>query len=412
MATLGLNMKQSTAVLCAPPLTFDKASILCLFLLLYSHFASTVMAHDESVIFALTGKDFSQSKFLREHGLKMDGWLSMGGTYLTHNPDDHSNAPITFNDRSGEFQLNQLNLYLEKPVDMEAKHWNFGGRVDLMFGTDSRFTQATGLDNRWVDEKDLRFYDLALPQAYLEVLAPFGNGITAKIGHFYTILGKEVVTSPNNFFYSHAYTMQYGEPFTHTGALLSYALNENFTLNAGAVAGWDNFDENLSNWNFLGGISWTNDEATNTVSWSMVSGDTDDVLSTNRTVSSLVVSHNFTDKLEYVFEHDFGFQEQAAASGRDAFWYGINQYLTYDFTDTLSAGLRAEWFRDANGTRVTAGNPADYFALTTGVNWKPQSWLTLRPEVRYDRADAKINPYANQSRDHQLQFAMDVVIDF
>jgi len=405
-------MKQSKAVLCASPLTIDKTSIFFLLLLLYSHFASTVMAHDDSAFFALTGRDFSQSRLFKEHGINIDGWLSMGGTYLTRNPDNHSNAPITFNDRSGELQVNQLNMYLEKPVDMESKHWNFGGRVDLMFGTDSRFTQATGLDNRWISDKDLRFYDLALPQSYLEIFAPFGNGLSAKIGHFYTILGEEVVTAPNNFFYSHAYTMQYGEPFTHTGALFSYALNENFTLNAGSVAGWDNFDENLANWNFLGGMSWTNDEATSAVSWSVISGDTDDVQAANRTVSSLVISHSFTDKLQYVLQHDFGFQEQAAATGQDAFWYGINQYLIYDITDSISAGLRGEWFRDANGTRVIADNPGHYFALTAGVNWKPKGWLTLRPEVRYDWGDAKINPYINQSKDHQLQFAMDMVIEF
>jgi hypothetical protein len=370
------------------------------------------MAHDDSALFALTGQSFSQSKLLKEHGLNMGGWLSMGGTYLTSNPDDHSNTPITFNDRSGEFQLNQVNLYLEKPLDMEARYWNFGGRVDLMFGTDSRFTQATGLDDKWIDPNDLRFYDLALPQAYLEVFAPFGNGLTAKIGHFYTILGEEVVMAPNNFFYSHAYTMQYGEPFTHTGALFSYALTENFTLNAGSVAGWDNFDKNLANWNFLGGISWTNDEATSAVSWSVISGDTDDVTDANRTVSSLTLSHSFTDKLQYVFQHDFGFQEQAAATGQDAFWYGINQYLIYDFSDSFSAGLRGEWFRDANGTRVIAGNRGDYFALTAGLNWKPQGWLTLRPEIRYDWADTKFNPYIHQSKDHQLQLAMDVVIEF
>jgi len=370
------------------------------------------MAHDDSALSALTGHEFSQSQFFKEHHLNIDGWLSMGGTYLTSNPDSHSNAPITFNDRSGEFQLNQLNLSLEKPVDVGAKHWNFGGRVDLMFGTDSRFTQATGLDNRWIDEKDLRFYDLALPQAYLEVFAPLGNGLSAKIGHFYTILGEEVVTAPHNFFYSHAYTMQYGEPFTHTGALFSYALNENFTLTAGTVAGWDNFAENLANWNFLGGMSWANGEATSAVSWSVINGDTDDVTAANRTVSSLVISHSLTDKLQYVFQHDFGFQEQAAATGQDAFWYGINQYLIYKVSDSISAGLRGEWFRDANGTRVIADNPGHYFALTAGMNWKPKGWLTLRPEVRYDWADARVNPYINQSRDHQLQFAMDIVIEF
>jgi hypothetical protein len=32
--------------------------------------------------------------------------------------------------------------------------------------------------------------------------APIGNGVTIKAGHFYTIIGNEAVTSPDNFFYS------------------------------------------------------------------------------------------------------------------------------------------------------------------------------------------------------------------
>ena len=80
---------------------------------------------------------------MRENDIALGGWLALGGTYSTDNPDHHNNAPITFNDRSGEFQLNQFNLFLERLVDQESQQWNFGGRLDVMFGTDSRFTQAT-----------------------------------------------------------------------------------------------------------------------------------------------------------------------------------------------------------------------------------------------------------------------------
>ena len=51
--------------------------------------------------------------------------------------------------------------------------------------------------------------------------AGYGD-LTVKIGHFYTIIGWEVVTAPDNFFYSHAYTMYNSEPFTHTGVLATY----------------------------------------------------------------------------------------------------------------------------------------------------------------------------------------------
>jgi hypothetical protein len=375
-------------------------------------FLWSVPAHGENLIEAISGKDLNQYPLLKDHGISVGGWLAMGGTFAWDNPEHHNNAPITFNDRSGEFQLNQLNLFAQKSVDLQSKYWNFGGRLDFMFGTDTRFTQATGLDNKLISNRDGQFYNVAIPQAYLEIFAPIGKGITAKIGHFYTILGQEVVMAPNNFFYSHSYTMQYGEPFTHTGALLTYALNDEFTLNAGAVDGWDNFDKNLGNWNFLGGLSWTNAEATSAVSWSVISGDVDDVTSENRTVSSLVITHSFTDKLQYIFQHDFGYQQQATINAKDAFWYGVNQYLFYDFTDKVSAGLRGEWFRDDQGGRLNVGVPGHFFALTAGINWKPQEWLILRPELRYDWADSAVNVYDNRTPNNHFELAMDMVIRF
>lgn len=366
----------------------------------------------DGLVEALSESGIDEIDFLKEQGLKFDGWFSAGITYNTDNPISHNNTPVTFNDRTSEFQLNQLNLFLEKAINFESKSCNFGGRVDLMFGTDTRFTQATGWDNQIISPRDLRFYDLAIPQAYIEVYAPFGRGVTAKIGHFYTLLGHESVMATNNFFYSRAYTMQYGEPFTHTGVLFNYGLNDNFTLNAGTVAGWDNFRENLANWSFLGGLTWTNDDATTSVAWSVVSGDVDDVTSESRTVSAWVVSHSFTDKLQYVFQHDFGYQQSATLTGKDAFWYGINQYLFYEFSESLSAGFRGEWFRDANGVRVMPGNSGDYFALTGGINWKLQPWLTIRPEARYDWVDAKTEVYDNQTRKSQINFAVDAVVEF
>lgn len=370
-------------------------------------------AKSEGLFSAVSGKDINQFEFMQKHGLNAGGWLAVGATYATDNQANHNNSPISFNDQSNKVLLNQANVFAERLVDMDANEWNVGGRIDALFGTDSRFTQATGLDDKLISERDLGHYDLAIPQAYMEVFIPFDKGITAKIGHFYTVIGHEVVTAPNNFFYSHSYAMQYGEPFTHSGVLFSYAVNNNFTVNSGAVTGWDNFDKHLANWNFLGDLSWTNDEASSAVSWSVISGDVSNrVASSNRTLSSLVISQSLGDKLQYVFQNDIGYQRQAINSANDVFWYGINQYLFYDVTDTVSAGIRGEWFRDNNGTRLNIGSPGDYYAITAGVNWKAVSWLTLRPELRYDWAHSKTKAYNNHTQNNQLELAVDMVVTF
>lgn len=368
------------------------------------------LLHAENLIESMTGFDINRSDFLQDNAIIVGGSISGGIGYATDNPDSHNTSPVTFNDRSGEFQMNQFNLYAQKLVDMESESWEIGGRFEILYGTDGRFTQASGLDDKLIREEDFRFYDLALPQAYLEVFAPFGNGLSAKIGHFYTIIGYEVVNAPDNFFYSHAYTMQYGEPFTHTGVLFNYPINGNISINFGSVNGWDNFDEDLSNWNFLGNIGWSNDDETTSLVLSMITGDADDVKNENRTMYSLVATHHFNDQLHYIGQHDFGFQENAAANGSDAYWYGLNQYLFYDYSDTVSLGLRAEWFRDDGDSRLGMGDSGSYFAISTGLNWTPEPWIKVRPEIRYDWVDSNVDVYDNQTEDNQLLFSMDVVL--
>jgi hypothetical protein len=187
---------------------------------------------DGAGLMEASGYNINELDFFKAHNLKLGGWLETsvsGNTNATH---DGFNGPVTFQDRSGSVQMNQLNLYLQKAVTASGDSFDIGGRVDVMYGSDSIFTQAygnpytnnyTGLTSprgSW----DLKLtgdhlYGLALPQAYTEFNLPIADGLDVKLGHFYTPVGYEVVTSPDNFFVTKPYTMQYGEPFTHTGVL-------------------------------------------------------------------------------------------------------------------------------------------------------------------------------------------------
>ena len=376
---------------------------------------ASVNVYAAGAIKSLTDVDINDASFLKNNGIEIGGWAAAGFTYASHNGDHHSNAPISFNDRNNDFQLNQVNLFIERAVNTDGNDWDIGGRVDFMFGTDARKTQATGLDNQILGStgnKSFNQYDVAFPQAYAEIYAPIGNGLTAKVGHFYTNIGYEVVTAPDNFFYSHAYTMLYAEPFTHSGAVLSYQVNDNISVSGGAVTGWDNFDENGGDWSFLGGASWTSDDEKTALAVSLITGENgDDSVGQNTTMYSIVLSHDIQDNLHYVFQHDFGTSEKTNTSG-DTDWYGINQYLTYDIDDQWSTGLRAEWFSD-NGQRINAFR-ANYYAVSAGVNYSPVPWLKFRPELRYDWADTNGGGavYDNGTENDEISVAMDMVLIF
>jgi len=413
--------------------------------------------------------DPNESQFMKNLGLKIGGWANAGITYNAASPDNNFNGPVTFGDRSAEFQLNQLNLFVQRAVAAEGDAWDFGGRFDVMFGTDSIFTQAYGVpafdvnsgapkdrgswDLNLLNSDSNRFYDIALPQAYAEAYAPIGNGLNIKAGHFYTPIGYETVPAPDNFFYTHAYTMQYGEPFTHTGVMGNYAVDKNWAVMGGvttgsATGGWDGgWDKQLGNWGGLAGTTWTSNDKGTSANISGTFGPTSEQSSKKWGLYSIVLKHNITDKTHLMLQHDHGYANGVLTSAgiKDAQWYGVNMHLTYDIKDNLTAGIRTEWFRDQNGFRVASpgrvsaatngtnssyalggqtnnstsnsGYGASYYGITAGLNWKPVKWLNIRPNVRYDwvegrQADAsRYAPFGNNKTD-QFLFSSDFNINF
>jgi len=364
--------------------------------------ATSLQASAEGgMVQSLTDFDVNETSIMKDTGIEVGMWASAG---VTGNSNGKTNAPVLFNDKVNSFDLDQLNFYIERSVNTEGDSWDIGGRMDFMYGRDANNTQATGWDGNWSNAGE---YDIAMPQLYVEVFAPIGNGITAKLGHFYTTIGNEVVTSPDNFFYSHAYTMLYAEPFTHTGGLFSYDINDNFSVNGGAVMGWDNMTGNPDAWNFLGGGSWTSDDQASSVTVQLTSGGQSSTTG-NTTMYSIVATHDFSDKLHYLIQHDFGTQE--SVTGQNAQWFGINQYVTYDINDQLGIGLRAEWFDDKHGAMRVNATGATYLAASVGLNYSPVTWFTVRPEIRYDWADANV---FNSGADHdQIAIAMDMIVTF
>lgn len=386
---------------------------------------------------------------LKRFNITAGAWANGGVTVNTRPSAGNYNGTVTFGDRDSEPQLNQLNAYIQKAVAAEGSAWDFGARLDVMFGTDAAYTQAygaySGNNPGW--DLDLlrdctgyntcsgnnRFYGLALPNAYAEIYAPVGNGLNIKVGHFYTPIGYETVPAPDNFFYSHAYTMQYGEPFTHTGIMGNYTVNKNWAVMGGVVSGsetggWDgNFTAQLGNWAGLMGATFTANNGTSL----NVSGTYGSVSETNPAdwaMYSVVLKHNFTEKDHFVLQHDHGYADNVLTTGTgNAEWYGINSHFYHDIKDDLTVGLRAEWFRDQNGFRVfSPGRPfapigtaigASYYEVTAGLTWKPKSWLSLRPNVRYDiiddtNATAGALPFGNKDKYDQFIFSTDVTVKF
>lgn len=322
----------------------------------------------------------------KDAGIDFGGWIQAG----YHNKD----GIARFNTHPNRLNLHQGWLYAERVAD-GSEGWDWGFRVDAMYGVDGADTQAFGNSSgRWDFENgfDHGQYAFALPQAYFEVAA---GDWAVKVGHFFTLVGYEVVTAPDNFFYSHAFTMYNSEPFTHTGVLATYNADDNLTLYGGWTAGWDTgFDRFNDGSSFLGGAAFTLNES---VSFTYITTIGDFGSRGEGYGHSLVLDMEISDQLRYVIQSDYldtdAITGPLGLAGDEQ--YGVNQYLIADINDCVSVGARYEWW-NVSGVSVND--------VTLGLNLKVMDDITVRPEIRHDWA-----PGLNLD---QTVFGVDAILTF
>jgi hypothetical protein len=313
---------------------------------------------------------------------EIGGWTQMGYHDNNQPLSQAYNDLLSFNDVPDHLHLQQQWFYFGKKVDGSCG-FDLGGRVDVVYGTDAQKTQAFGNPNAGVRgfgtydaSLDHGEYGWAIPQLYAE--AAYGDW-SVKVGHFFTIIGYEVIPSTGNFFYSHSYTMFNSEPFTHTGVLATYSGYENLTLVGGWTLGWDTGFDQLNQGNsFLGGFTW---KIADDISLAYANtygnfGWRDGGNDGNPSYShSIVLSVQMTCRLLYVLQSDMIDTDNPGISEFDTI--GANNYLIYKYSDTLGIGGRFEWWK-ADGV--------SFYEATGGVNINLLSNLVMRPEFRHDWA--------------------------
>ena len=369
---------------------------------------------------------------LKEHCMTLTGYIDTGITWSDNS--DKWNGPVGTNDRNNEIQMNQLYVALERATQAGDCDWDLGGRIDLMYGTDARWFESSGLEKtsagkeKWVTNE--RFYHLALIQAYGEVAF---DDWKVKLGKWNTPMCYEVIDSTVNFFYSRSYMYLYSAPFTQTGLLATKKVDDQLSYSLGFSTGWDNFFDNHDRIDFVGSINMSNCDKSSNLVFTIITGDervSPDVL-TNRTTYDIIFTKKLNDRLAWTIEHMLGVQQDGAANGtQEALWTNIVNYLTYQLNCDWWLGARIEWFEDRDGTRVvpigdtltggwgnaasTGGFAGDFFEYSVGLNYKPvcNPNLVVRPEVRWDTYSGKGHPFDNGTKDDQFTFAVDAVYKF
>jgi hypothetical protein len=321
------------------------------------------------------------------------GHVAASYNYNFRDPKSQSNTLRLFDERANQFDVNQAELYVEKPTS-EALPIGFG--LDVLLGRDAKKVHSTGLG-----ETNQPF---DLTQAYVTYKVPFGKGIDLKGGKFVTLHGAEVIRRTGNFNISRSLAFSWAIPFTHTGVMATYPFTDWLSATVGIVNGWDNTDDNNRGKSFHGAATVTPaflKDFTLTVggTWgaeSRFAGDTAngpkrgllDVIATYKPIAPLTLTLNY----DYGRQPDLGVDPITGAfvaGNQTAIWHAVAAYAVYDITDRISVGVRGEYFKDQDGFRLpgaTPGSKLEVWETTLTGRYKLFDHVFASIEYRHDEA--------------------------
>ena len=330
--------------------------------------------------------------FWEEH--KLFSYIENSATFnLTGSGRGGVNELRVYDDHEG-YTFNVAEWSLKKDP---SERYPFGYGLVLTAGIDSQKNHSIGI---FRDEDDaFPFRNTAkfdLQEAYVSGLVPLGRGLTVKGGKFVSLLGYEVVESPNNLNFSRGYLFSLATPLAHTGGLLSYTLTEWLSVTAGAVLGWDDAKNVNGRPSYTGQFAFTPlKDLAASLNW-IVGPEQIDNDSHQRYVLDWVLGYTGFKSWTLALNVDYGREDKdtfitslGTRKNTDATWWGWAAHAAYDWTDKLRTSLRQEFFRDADGARTGFGSALDLWSTTATIQYKIWKGLVGRLEYRRDAADER-----------------------
>lgn len=353
--------------------------------------------------------------------IHVGGYVSSGYNYNWNspNPDGNSGAVPTAGaanasgnntnirafDRDSNTFLHNGKLTFQKPATDAG---TAGFRTDVMFGRDAQILNSATIG----DDTDQFFVE----QAYVQYIAPVGNGIDIKAGRFVTIAGSEVIESKDNWNTSRSLLFNNAIPFTHNGVLGSYKFNDFVDVKLGLANGWDSTIDNNKSKTILSGVSIhpiaglditqnyiVGHEQTRTVAGVGGTPTAGNAAERNlRNLLDTVVAWTpiqGNDRWKILGNFDVGWEERGTSVEGVSTWHGLAVGTKYDVNDWLTLAGRMEYFNDNDGHRtatlnglvaptgtVSGQEKRNFYEMTYTADFKLAKNLITRLEWRYDWA--------------------------
>jgi len=363
----------------------------------------------------------------------ISGYVDTSAIWVPGTGDAHP-APVAFNtpQKQDGFNLDSVDVRLSKAADDTTK-WTAGYVLELQYGPDAINP----------------FGGTPIRQAYVDLVAPVGNGLHLQMGQFDNILGYE----SNDDYKNPNFTRSYGyslEPVSHTGLLLSYQFCEEFSAEAGvadSITSQGNANSFIAGANtgvaeskksFISLLTLTAPKAWGSLAGSTLSAGYDQGTGTSMpgadreelyvgtTINTPLKGLTFGASWDAVWNDDmniFGFPLGAVTpatevnTGYNTSYAG---YMVYGVTDKLSLSARGEYFHGSAAivSPLGLGYNADIMAYTGTLQYNLWANVITRLEVRWDHVCNSVNNgdlfggTGAPTEKNQVLFAANVIYKF
>jgi hypothetical protein len=315
-----------------------------------------------------------------------------------NSPQRGTNFYHNFDLKANDLDVSLVELNIIKPVDAKNPA---GFTIGLAFGEAADLIACGGSTLTCPNSPESASKNIL--QAYATMMLT--PALTLDFGKYVTQMGAEVIESKSNWNYTRSLLFVNAIPYYHSGARLTYTVNDMLFVQGQVANGWNNVSENNNGKYYGVQIGVTPIKPLPIIINYAVSSELGYAAGVNDALSLLdiVATYNVTDNLSFMANYDMASQKQGISASQDAKWDGVALYGRYAFSPTMAAAVRVEQFNDNDGFRTDPTGGIGI--LGNGGQKLTEETLTLehfasaisclvRLEIRHDSTNVDTNTAA------------------
>ena len=246
--------------------------------------------------------------------------------------------------------------------------------------------------------------DYYVHQAFVQYLAPVGEGVQVTFGKFATPIGFEVADASKNWAITRGNLYNLMQPIDHLGLMASTDIGP-LTIGAGVVNQINLLTSSPdvnSEKSYLGRIAFAPSDAFSVATTVAYGAESPafTVGGTHDQTGLLDVLANYTsDAFSAYVNADYAWVEGTSLAA-----WGVSIAAQVPLTDVLSAALRLEYLRDKHNHANTAsffpilspGDHSEIYGITGTLAYEIAENLTVKGEVRWDHVNEEASDGTNE----------------